>query len=48
MRYIPFRAIDEEISSLRAVARVVSLTESRAIAVMTQMKKQRKTGLVII
>ena len=50
MQHIPSSAIDEDeaMSSLRGPARVASLPETRAIAVVTQRKKARKAGFLII
>ena len=48
MHHIPFRGIDKEMSSLRGLARVASLTETSAIAATTQRKKARKAGFIMI
>ena len=49
MQHIPFSAIDEDegMSSSRGPARVASLPETRAIAVITQRKKVRKAVFLI-
>ena len=48
MPHVPLRAIDEEMSSLREVARVASLTETSAIDVIAQKIKARKNGFIVI
>ena len=48
MPHVPFRAIDEETSSLRELARVASLTETSAMAVIAQKIKARKNGFIVI
>ena len=47
MPHVPLRAIDEEMSSLREVARVASLTETSAIDVIAQKIKARKNGFIV-
>ena len=48
MRYIPLKATVEAMSSFREFVRVAPHLETRAIAVVTQKRKARNAGFVMI